>query len=137
MSNSWSSVRATRRTSAATRLTPRLKLPDLTTIERCAAVAISFSFSGDRPVVPMTCTRPCFATISANATVAAGMVKSILDAVGAEPGELARIAADHRRAFGIDGARQHHAVGIRDRLDEGAAHAPAGARHDQPHAGHD
>ena len=59
-----------------------------------------------------------------------------LDAVGAETGQLAGIAPDHGRAGRVDGARDHRAVGGGNRLDQRAAHAPAGAGHDQPHIGH-
>ena len=59
-----------------------------------------------------------------------------LDAVGAEARKLAGVAPDHRGARRIDRARERDAVGRRDGLDQRAAHAPAGAGHDQPHVGH-
>ena len=52
------------------------------------------------------------------------------------PGQLAGIAADHRRARRLDRAREHEALGLGDGLDQRAPHAPAGAGHDQPHVGH-
>ena len=58
------------------------------------------------------------------------------DAVRAEPGKLAGVAADHRRAGRLDRARERRAVGRGDGLDQRAPHAPAGAGHDQPHVGH-
>ena len=143
---------ATRLTSAASRLTPMLMLPDLTITARLAASAISFSFSPESPVVPMTWTSPLRATSSARATVAAGMVKSSspsalaskrldigghLNAVLAEPSQLAGIAADHRRSRRVHRAHQRRAVDRRDGMDERAPHAPAGAGHDQPHVGHE
>ena len=59
-----------------------------------------------------------------------------LDAVASEPGELAGVTPDHRRAGGVDRADQRHAVDRRNGVDERAPHAPAGAHHDQPHVGH-
>jgi len=59
-----------------------------------------------------------------------------LDAVGAQSREFARIAPDHRRARGLDRPGEGDAVGVRDRLDDGAPRAPSGAGHDQPHVGH-
>ena len=49
MSKLSSSVFATRLTSAASRLTPMLMLPDLTITARLAASAISLSFSPREP----------------------------------------------------------------------------------------
>ncbi len=57
-------------------------------------------------------------------------------AVLAEAGQFAGIASDHRRARRIDRARERRILAGRDRLNERPPHAPAGARHDQPHAGH-
>jgi len=37
----------------------------------------------------------------------------------------------------LDRACERHAGRRGDRLDEGAPHPPAGARHDQPHISHD
>ena len=56
-----------------------------------------------------------------------------LDAIGAQPRELAGIAPDHGRARRLDGARKRDALGRRDGLDERAAHAPTRARDHQPH----
>src|SRR5215470_8415708 len=75
-SKSSPSVLATRLVKAASTLTPMLKLPDLTITARLAASAISFSFSPERPVVPMTWTSPRLAASSTSASEAAGMVKS-------------------------------------------------------------
>ena len=115
-----------------------------------AALAITASSSAEWPVVPMTWTMPAAAVSSANASVAAGMVNSIspsascssgatsldhLDAVGAEAGKLAGVAADHRRAGGFDRARKRDALGRRDGMNERAPHAPAGAGNHQPHVG--
>ena len=55
------------------------------------------------------------------------------DAVGAQSGQLAGIAADHRGARRIDGAGQRQALGRRDRMDQRAPHAPAGTRNHHPH----
>src|SRR3981081_996843 len=61
MSKSPSSDCATRFTSAASRLTPRLILPDLTTMAREVTLLITASSDAERPVVPMTWTRPRWA----------------------------------------------------------------------------
>ena len=109
MSKSSSSVSATRLTSAASRLTPRLMLPDFTIAQRLAASAISFSFSPDSPVVPRISALPP-AHSSAKATrrrrhsevdqrVGLGKqrrsIGGDLDPVRAEPRKLAGIATDH------------------------------------------
>ena len=151
MSNSSSSVFATRLVSAASRLTPRLMLPDLTMTARRAAVAISASSSEVRPVVPMMWTRPVRAVSSANAMRRRrdGEIDQPirlrqqrldlggnLDAVHPKPGEFAGIAPDHGRARRFDRARERDAVRRRDGMNERPPHAPAGARHDQPHVRH-
>src|SRR5882724_230841 len=67
---------ATRFTSAASKLTPRLILPDLTTMAREVTLLMTASSDDDRPVVPITCTRPRSAAMATLAMVAAGTVKS-------------------------------------------------------------
>ena len=54
MSKPSSSDCATRLTSAASRLTPRLILPDLTTMAREVTLLITASSDAESPVVPMT-----------------------------------------------------------------------------------
>ena len=76
MSKPSSSDCATRLTSAASRLTPRLILPDFTTMARPVTLLITASSDDDRPVVPMMWTRPRWAAIATLAMVAAGTVKS-------------------------------------------------------------
>src|SRR6185312_8593678 len=78
MSKAASSVLATRLVSAASRLTPRLILPDLTMTVVFAASAIFASSAAEQPVVPMTCTLPALAASATRATVAAGTVKSTM-----------------------------------------------------------
>ncbi len=58
------------------------------------------------------------------------------DAVDAEAGELAGVAPDRRGIARLDGADEHGAFGVGNRLDQGAAHPPPGTGHDQPHVGH-
>src|SRR5260370_12997040 len=55
---------------------PRLILPDLTTMARVVTLLITASSDDDRPVVPMTCTRPRWAAMATLAMVAPGTVKS-------------------------------------------------------------
>src|SRR6202171_6361220 len=76
MSKPSSNDCATRFTSAASRLTPRLILPDFTTMAREVTLLITASSDDDRPVVPMTWTRPRWAAIATLAMVAPGTVKS-------------------------------------------------------------
>src|SRR6478752_4508867 len=76
MSKSASSDCATRLTSAARRLTPRLILPDFTTMARWVTLLMTASSDDDRPVVPMIWTRPRSAAIATLAIVAPGTVKS-------------------------------------------------------------
>src|SRR6185437_12539985 len=76
MSKLSSSDCATRLTSAASKLTPRLILPDLTTVAREVTLRITASSEAESPVVPMTCTRPRSAAIATLAMVAPGTVKS-------------------------------------------------------------
>ena len=52
MSNDWSSTFATRLVIAATRLTPRLMLPDFTITAFFEASLIFASSSAESPVVP-------------------------------------------------------------------------------------
>ena len=60
--SSASSARAACSTSTASRLTPRLILPDLTIVAWRAAAAIFALSSAEQPVVPMTWTmRACAA----------------------------------------------------------------------------
>src|SRR6185437_3377057 len=93
MSNEASSVLATRRTSAASRLTPRLMLPDFTITAFLAASLMRASSSALKPVVPMMWVLPCLAHSSANATVAAGAVKSMTPSIlsMSEAGSLASL----------------------------------------------
>src|SRR5712675_1168330 len=90
ISKSSSSDCATRLTIAASRLIPRLILPDLTTMARVVTLLITASSDTERPVVPMTWTRPRWAAIATLAMVAAGTVKSRM------PSALAD--SDHRSA---------------------------------------
>jgi hypothetical protein len=53
-----------------------------------------------------------------------------------ESRELARIAPDYRGSGSLHGARQSSALAGSDGMDEGASHAPAGARYHQPHVRH-
>src|SRR6185437_4267826 len=78
MSNELSSVFATRFVSAASRLTPRLMLPDLTITALLAASLIFASSAALSPVVPMMCSLPALATSLANSSVALGAVKSTM-----------------------------------------------------------
>ena len=152
MSKSSSSVAATRLASAASRFTPRLILPDFTITARFAASAISFSFSPDRPVVPSTCTLPALATNSAWITLAAGMVKSTSPSAPASSGAGSVVTVTpfvpspasspaSRPIAAEPGAStapaSADAVGRGNGVDQRAPHAPARARHDQPHVGHD
>ena len=57
-------------------------------------------------------------------------------AVPAQPGELARVAADDRRGGRLHRAGQDCSVRGRNSMDERAPHASAGPSHDQPHVGH-
>src|SRR5262252_5512628 len=93
MSKSSSSVFATCLTSAASRLTPILMLPDLTITARFAACSISFSFSPVSPVVPMMWTQPLRAVCSAKARVAAGTVKSRSPSAWASNGSMSVVTA--------------------------------------------
>ena len=70
--------RATWRVSWTSRLTPRLMLPARTMhrVARGGVDAVQIVLASD-PVVPITCTARACAASSANATVAAGAVKSI------------------------------------------------------------
>jgi hypothetical protein len=58
-----------------------------------------------------------------------------LDTVRPETREFARIAADHGRAGGLDGAGECHAFGHGDSVHKRAPHAPASARDHQPYIG--
>ena len=78
MSKESSSVLATRRASAASRLTPRLILPDFTITALLAASLILASSAAAKPVVPMMWTLRPLAASAAKATVADGAVKSIM-----------------------------------------------------------
>src|SRR6266436_2844774 len=75
---------ATRLTSAANKLTPRLILPDLTTMAREVTLLITASSEWDRPVVPMTWTRPRWAAIATLAMVAPGTLKSRMPSASAD-----------------------------------------------------
>src|SRR5579862_698196 len=78
MSKDASSVCATRLVKAASRLTPRLILPDWTMIAFLAA-SLTLAWSpAFMPVVPMTCTLPSAAACAANTRVADGAVKSTM-----------------------------------------------------------
>src|SRR6201992_3973619 len=67
---------ATRLTSAARVLTPRLILPDFTTMACEVTLRITASSDADRPVVPMTGTMPRCAAMATLAMVAPATVKS-------------------------------------------------------------
>ena len=151
MSNSSPSVLATCLTSAASTLTPMLMLPDLTMVARLAASAMSLSFSPAEPGgaddVHQRCSRGELREGDGrgrNREVEQAVrlreqrldVGAHLDAVVSEPGELAGVTPDHRRAGGVDRADKRHAVDRRNGVDQRAPHAPAGAHHDQPHVGH-
>ena len=128
MSKELSSVLATRRVSAASRLTPRLILPDLTITAVLAASLILASSAALKPVVPMMCTLPALAASAAKATVAdrrgeiddaVGLVEQRrrvageLDAVLRHAGERAGIPADQRRARVFQRAGERKALGCR------------------------
>ena len=106
MSKLSSSDCATRLTSAASRLTPRLILPDLTTMACLVTLLITASSDAERPVVPMTWTRPRSAAIATLAMVAPGTVKSRM------PSALAD--SDHRSPESLHAvggqARQHAGI---------------------------
>src|SRR5436190_8704248 len=76
MSNSSPSAAATCFVITASRLTPRLMLPDFMIAVFFAASAIFASSAGEQPVVPMMCARCVSAASAASFTVAAGIVKS-------------------------------------------------------------
>ena len=126
-------------------------MPDFTIRAPLAAAAIAFSWSGESPVVPMTWTRPRCASLSGQShgrrrhgevENAVGLGEQRLDlagdqdAVDAEAGELAGVAPDRCGFARLHGADEHGAVGVGNRLDQGAAHPPPGTGHDQPHVGH-
>src|SRR6267143_3249000 len=90
MSKPASNDCATRLTSAASRLTPRLIFPDLTTVAREVTLLITASSDDDRPVVPMTWTRRRSAAMATLAMVAAGTGKSRMPSAFAD--------SDHRSA---------------------------------------
>ena len=77
MSQSVPSAAATRRVSPTSRLTPRLMFPARMIGAWRAAAAMARRSSAESPVVPITWTARACAVSSANATVAAGLVKSI------------------------------------------------------------
>ena len=150
MSKPSSSVFATRLVSAASRLTPRLMLPDLTITARLRRLRDLASSSAECPVVPMMCTLPAAQQLGKRRCVAAGMVKSIRPSalgeqrlgVGAELDAVGGRARPARRRPGRSAASpaprarpRAQALGLGDRLDQRAPHAPAGAGHDQPHVG--
>ena len=115
-----------------------------------AAFLIAASSAAERPVVPMTCTMPDLAACAAKSTLALGAVKSMsasafVSAAGSEPmrnavcadtGKLAGIAADEWRAVLLERAGERDALAVGDGLDQRAPHASAGAGHHKPHLRH-
>ena len=105
--------------------------------------------AAESPVVPTMCT-PLPAVSSANAgggrngeiDEAVGVRSSGAGSVGDRDAVLPRPASspESRPISGgarrLDRAREHEPLGLGDGLDQRAPHAPAGARHDQPHVGH-
>ena len=104
-----------------------------------------------RPVVPMTCTLPALAASAAKPTRrhrrgeiddAVGLrqqrpcVAGQFDAVLGKAGQHACIPADQRRARVFQGARKRKLLVVGDRLDQRAAHPPAGTGDHKPHLGH-
>ena len=151
MSKLSSSDCATRLTSAASRLTPRLILPDFTTMAREVTLLITASSDAESPVVPMTWTRPRSAAIATLAMVAAGhgeiqnavgigrqrpQIGRELDAVFGQAREHAGILAEQRGTRRFQRAGQHGARRFRDDARQRAAHPAAGPRNDQTHVGH-
>ena len=72
---------------------------------------------------------------SAFASSGAG-VAGELDAVLRQAGERAGVPADQRRARVFQRAGERKSLAVGDRLDQRAAHPPAGAGDHQPHVGH-
>src|SRR6201987_461346 len=119
MSKLWSSDCAARLTSAASRLTPRLILPDFTTMARAVTLRITASSEADRPVVPMTVTMPRWAAIATLAMVAAGTVKSRMPSASAD--------SAHRSAdslMPLAGRPARMPASLPRRSDPGASSAP-------------
>ena len=54
----------------------------------------------------------------------------------AEAGQRAGIPADQRRTRVFQRAREREFLAVGDRLDQRAAHPPAGAGNHKPHVGH-
>ena len=123
-----SSVFATRLASAASRLTPRLMLPDLTITAVFAASLIFASSAALKPVVPMIWTMPAFAASAASATRGRRRGE-IDDPVGLAPtmaphppaslmpfspqsGKRAGVPADQRRARIFQRAREREVLAV-------------------------
>ena len=139
------------RTSRASRLTPRLMLPERTIGAWRAAAAIWARSASVRPVVPTTWAMRAWAASAADSTLAAGAEKSTIpsasshrrqrvvadhDPARADAGEQAGVRAERRRALAFDRGGERHARCLGDRLDQHPSHAPGGAGDDQPHVGH-
>ncbi len=136
--------------STASRLTPRLMLPDLTIAVFFAASATLASSAADMPVVPMMCASCVSAASAASRTVAAGIVKSGCrrrQASAAAP----RWSPPRGSAAGRRGRRnpgpaaaiprprlRPRARGRRlgNRLHQRAPMRPPAPGHDQPHVWH-
>src|ERR1700737_314556 len=120
MSKASSSDCAIRFTSAASRLTPRLILPDRTTTACEVTLLMTASSDADSPVVPTTWTRPRWAAIATLAMVAAGTVKSRMPSACAD--------SDHRSADSLtplDGRPASAPASLPSSSDSGASSAPA------------
>src|SRR6516162_7824318 len=119
MSKLASSDCATRLTSAASRLTPRLILPDFTTTAREVTLLITASSEADKPVVPIICTRPRWAAIATLAMVAPGTVKSRMPSAFADS---AHKSAESLMPF--SGRPASTPASFPRRLEPGASSAP-------------
>src|SRR5271170_1596902 len=97
MSKSGPSANAARRVSAASRLTPRLMLPDRTIGAWRAAASIWSRSSALRPVVPITSAMRACAASPASSTLAAGEEKSTIASASSRSGSgsatIARLLA--------------------------------------------
>jgi hypothetical protein len=136
---------------AASRLTPRLILPERTMVAWRAAAASLASSASDSPVVPTTWTMRAWAASSAKPDGGGGRgevehpvgpgeqrqrVVGDLDAKRAETRQRSGIGADLQCTRPLDGAGQPHPVALGHRAHQRAAHAPGGPGNDQPHLGH-
>ncbi len=95
-------------------------MPDFTTMAREVTLLITASSDADRPVVPMTWTRPRWAAIATLAMVAAGTVKSRMPSASAD--------IDHRSADSrtpLAGRPASTPASLPSSSEPGASSAPA------------